>query len=94
MQYRCLRRLEAHSGVWLRYRNWFQAQALCYLGRPGVTPEAAAVALAHVARSAPAEALPLARVFAMLVLGALPLFLLLIASSFLQFWLATQWLPG
>ncbi len=45
-QYRWLRRVEASSGVWLRYRNWFQTQGLCYIRQPGVTPEAAAVALA------------------------------------------------
>jgi hypothetical protein len=28
------------------------------------------------------------------VLGALPLFLVLFAGGFLQFWLQTQWLPG
>jgi hypothetical protein len=28
------------------------------------------------------------------VLAALPLFLLLIACFFLQFWLPTQWIPG
>lgn len=90
-QYRWLRRLEASSGVWLRYRNWFQTHAVCYIRQPGVTREAAAVALPRVA---PAEAMPLARVFALVVLAALPLFLLLIAGYFLQYWLATQWLPG
>jgi hypothetical protein len=93
-QYRWLRRVEASSGVWLRYRDWFQTQGLCYIRQPGVTREAAAVALARFARGAPAEALPLARVFVLVVLGALPLFLLLIAGYFLQYWLATQWLPG
>jgi len=90
-QYRWLRRVEGSSGVWLRYRNWFQTQGLCYIRQPGVTLEAAAVALA---RFAPTEAMPLARVFALVVLGALPLFLVLIAGFFLQFWLATQWLTG
>jgi hypothetical protein len=96
-QYRWLRLVEANSGVWLRYRGWFHTQSLCYIRQPGVTPEAAAVALARfarVARVAPAEAMPLVRVFVIAVLGALPLFLLLIASFFLQFWLATQWLAG
>jgi hypothetical protein len=91
-QYRWLRRVEASSSVWLRYRDWFQPyQSLCYIRQPGVTLEAAAVALA---RFAPTEAMPLARVFALVVLGALPLFLALIAGFFLQFWLATQWLTG
>jgi hypothetical protein len=90
-QYRWLRRIEASSGVWLRYRNWFQTQALCYIRQPGVTPEAAAVALG---RFAPAEAMPLARAFAMVVLGVLPLVLVLCVGGFLQFWLQTQWLPG
>lgn len=90
-QYRWVRRVEASSGVWLRYRNWFQTQGLCYIRQPGVTPEAAAVALG---RFAPAEAVPLARAFAIVVLGALPLFLVVFAGGFLQFWLQTQWLPG
>ena len=90
-QYRWLRRVEGGSGVWLRYRNWFQTQGLCYIRQPGVTPEAAAVALG---RFAPAEAMPLARAFAFVVLGALPLILVLFAVGFLQFWLQTQWLPG
>ncbi|HET8905341.1 MAG TPA: hypothetical protein VFN11_00095 [Ktedonobacterales bacterium] len=90
-QYRWLRRVEASTGVWLRYRNWFQTQGLCYIRQPGVTPEAAAVALG---RFAPAEAMPLARAVAFVVLGALPLILVLFAGGFLQFWLQTQWLPG
>jgi hypothetical protein len=90
-QYRWLRRVEASSGVWLRYRSWFQTQGLCYIRQPGVTPEAAAVALA---RFAPAEAMPLTRAFAIVVLGALPLLLVVFAGGFLQFWLQTQWLPG
>jgi len=90
-QYRWVRRVEGSSGVWLRYRNWFQTQGLCYIRQPGVTPEAAAVALA---RFAPAERMPLTRAFAIVVLGALPFFLVLFAGGFLQFWLQTQWLPG
>jgi hypothetical protein len=90
-QYRWLRRVEASSGVWLRYRTWFQTQGLCYIRQPGVTPEAAAVALA---RFAPAERMPLARALAFFVLGALPLLLVVFAGGFLQFWLQTQWLPG
>jgi hypothetical protein len=89
--YRWLRRVEASTGVWLRYRNWFQTQGLCYIRQPGVTPEAAAVALG---RFAPAEAMPLVRAFAFVVLGALPLLLVVFAGGFLQFWLQTQWLPG
>ena len=76
---------------WLRYRDWFQTRGLCYIRQPGVMPEDAVAALA---RFAPAEAMPLARMFAIAVLGALPPFLLLTASFFLQNWLATQWLPG
>lgn len=90
-QYRWLRRVEASTGVWLRYRNWFQTQGLCYIRQPGVTPEAAAVALA---RFAPAKRMPLARAFAVVVLGALPLLLVVFTGGFLQFWLQTQWLPG
>lgn len=90
-QYRWLRRVEASTGVWLRYRNWFQTQGLCYIRQPGVTPEAAAVALA---RFAPAKRIPLARAVAFLVLGALPLVLVVSTGGFLQFWLQTQWLPG
>lgn len=91
VQYRWLRRVEASTGVWLRYRNWFQTQGLCYIRQPGVTLEAAAVALA---RFAPAERTPLARAVANVVLGALPIVLVLFAGGFLQFWLQTQWLPG
>ena len=90
-QYRWLRRVEASSGVWLRYRTWFDTQGLCYIRQPGVTPEAAAVALA---RFAPAERMPLVRAFAFVVLGGLPLMLVIFAGGFLQFWLQTQWLPG
>ena len=90
-QYRWLRRVEASTGVWLRYRNWFQTQGLCYIRQPGVTPEAAAVALA---RFAPAKRIPPARAVAFLVLGALPLVLVVSTGGFLQFWLQTQWLPG
>jgi hypothetical protein len=90
-QYRWLRRVEGSTGVWLRYRNWFQTQGLCYIRQPAVTPEAAAVALA---RFAPAKRMPLARAFAFVVLGALPLFLVVCAGGFLQFWLQTQWLLG
>jgi hypothetical protein len=91
VQYHWLRRVEASSGVWLRYRDWFHTQGLCYIRQPGVTPEAASAALA---RFAPAEAMPLARVFAVVVLAALPIFLLAIVGLFLHFWLTTQWLPG
>jgi len=90
-QYRWLRRVEASSGIWLRYRNWFATQGLCYIRQPEVTPEVASVALA---RFATAEAMPLARVCAMVVLGALPLILVLFAGAVLQFWLQTQWFPG
>jgi hypothetical protein len=89
--YRWLRRVEASSGVWLRYRNWFDTQGLCYIRQPGVALEAAAVARA---RFAPAERMPLARAFAIVVLGALPLILVIFSGGFLQFWLQTQWLPG
>jgi hypothetical protein len=90
-QYRWLRRIETSSGVWLRYRNWFAKQSLYFIRQPGVSPEAAAVALA---RFVPAERMPLARMFAIVMLEALPVYLLLIAGLFLQFWLQTQWLPG
>jgi hypothetical protein len=90
-QYRWLRQVEASSGVWLRYRNWFSTQGLCYIRQPGVTPEAAAVAFA---RFASAERMPLTRAFAIGMLGVLPLILVLIAGSLLQFWLQTQWLAG
>lgn len=90
-QYRWLRRVEASSGVWLLYRNWFATQSLGYIRQPGVTPGAAAAARA---RFAPAEAIPLAHVFSIAVLGGLPLFLLIMAGAILQFWLQTQWLPG
>ena len=90
-QYQWLRRVEAGSGVWLRYRGWFETPALFYIRRPEITPEAARAALA---RFAPAEAMPLARVFAIAVLAAMPLFVLLLAAIFLQFWLPTQWIPG
>jgi len=90
-QSRWLRRVEASSGVWLRYRDWFGFWGVCYIRQPGVTPEAAAAALT---RYAPSGRLPLARVYAMAVLRAFPLFLVLCAGAVLQFWLQTQWLPG
>jgi hypothetical protein len=89
-QYRWLRRVEASSGVWLRLRDWFAALALFYIRKPGVTHEAAQAALA---RFAPAEAMPLARVYAISVLAAIPLLLMFIVGLFLQFWLPAQWIP-
>ncbi len=90
-QYRLLRQAEASSGVWLRLRGWLYAQPLLYIRRPGVTPEAAATALAHFAS---AEAMPRARVLAISVLAAMPFFVLLLVAIFLQSWLPTQWVPG
>jgi hypothetical protein len=87
--YRWLRRAEASSGVWLRYRDILWAAPLYYVRRPGVTPEAAAAA---VTRFGPAGEAPLARTFAIFVLAMTPLVLLLSASIFLQGWLQFQWI--
>jgi hypothetical protein len=90
-QSRWLRRVEASSGVWLRYRDWFGVWGVCYIRQLGVTPEAAAAAFM---RYAPSGRLPLARVGAIAVLGTFPLVLVLFSGAVLQFWLQTQWLPG
>src|SRR5262249_33653083 len=81
--YRWLHRVEVSSGVWLRYRVSLWATPLSYVRRPGVTPEAAAVALR---RFAPVREVPLARVLALAVLATTPLVLLLSASIILQGW--------
>jgi len=88
--YRWLRRVEASSGIWLRVRSWFDPRAFVYIRPPDVTPEAAAAA---IARFAGAEAMPMARVYAIAVLAAKPFFLMIIVGFFLQFWLPTQWIP-
>jgi len=90
-QIRWLRRVEATSHVWLRYRDWSWPSPLCYVRQPGVTPEAAAAALA---RFSSAQAAPVAR---LVVIGALvmtPYVALVSASWALGAWLQLLWIPG
>jgi hypothetical protein len=87
--HRWLRRAEASSGVWLRYRDILWAAPLYYVRRPGVTPEAAAAALTRFGLAGGA---PLARTFAITVLAMTPLVLLQSASIYLQGWLRFQWI--
>ena len=70
-------------------RDILWATPLCYVRRPGVTPQAAAAALT---RFGPAGEAPLARTFAIFVLAMTPLALLLSASIYLQGWLQFQWI--
>jgi hypothetical protein len=85
-----LKRVQATSGIWFRYPNWVRMSPLCYLRQPGVTPEAAAVALARVSS---AHATPYARQFfygsLVVSLGMLPW----CAALILFAWLPYQWLP-
>lgn len=86
-----LRRVEATSRVWLRYRSWLDAARLYYVRQPGVTPEAAAGALARFSSARP---VPWARTFFISVLALTPYALLASASFALNGWLQLQWIPG
>jgi hypothetical protein len=90
-QFRWLRRVEATSHVWLRYRDWSWPSPLCYVRQPGVTPEAVAAALAPFS---PALAVPFARRFLINALAITPLVLLVSASFVLSAWLQLLWIPG
>jgi hypothetical protein len=90
-RFRWLRRVEVTSHVWLRYRDWFSMAPPYYVRQPGMTPEAAAAALA---RFSSAQTVPLAR---LVVIGALVItpYVLLASTSFvLSAWLQLQWIPG
>ena len=89
-QYRWLRRVEARSGVSLRYPDWFEGGILCYVRAPGVTHEAAAAALA---RFTPRHEVPVARLFAIAALAFILLLLVLGVGVFLSVWLQLQWIP-
>jgi hypothetical protein len=91
-----LRRVEASSHVWLRYRSWLTATPLYYVRQPGVTPEAAAAALARFssARHVPSVPVPWARTFFIGVLAMTPYMVLASASFALSGWLQLQWIPG
>jgi hypothetical protein len=88
---RWLRRIEATSHVWLRYRTWVSMAPLYYVRPPGVTPEVAAAALARFSST---RAVPFARRFFIGVLVMTPYGLLVSASFFLSAWLQLQWIPG
>jgi hypothetical protein len=88
--YRWLRRLEASTGIWLRYRDWRSRGPLYYVRQPGVTPEAARTALA---RYVPAETTVLARLVPVAVLALAPSVLMVSAAIFLDTWLQRQWIP-
>jgi hypothetical protein len=88
---RWLRRVEATSHVWLRYRDWFSMAPPYYVRQPGVTPEAAAAALA---RFSSAQAAPLARLVGIAGLVMTPYVVLASASWVLGAWLQLQWIPG
>jgi hypothetical protein len=88
---RRLRRIEAASGVWLRYRDWTSMPQLCYLRPPGVTPEAAAAALGRFSSS---SAVPFARRFFIGALVGSPYVVLASASLVVSAWLRLAWIPG
>ncbi len=90
-RFRWLHRAEATRHVWLRYRDWSWPSPLYYVRPPGVTPEAAAVALA---RFSSALAMPLARLVGIYALAGTPFVLLVSASFVLGAWLQFQWIPG
>jgi hypothetical protein len=88
-----LRRVEARGHVWLRYRSWLNGTPLYYVRQPGVTPEAAAAALARFS-SARRVPVPWARTFFIVVLASTPYVLLASVSFALSGWLQLQWIPG
>jgi hypothetical protein len=86
-----LHRLEGTSGVWFRYGGGMGWNTLYYVRKLGVTPEAAATALARVSSARP---VPYVRY---LFFGALvfsPWMVLWAAAWLLDTWLQYQWLPG
>ncbi len=89
--YRWFRRVEVSCGILLRSRNWGSTSPFYYVRRPGVSPEAAAEALA---RFGPGGRAPLARALLVWVLALTPLVLLGSGSMFLRAWLQLQWIPG
>jgi hypothetical protein len=91
VRFRWLRRVEATSRVWLRYRTWLSMTPLYYERQPGVTPEAAAATLV---RFSSALTVPLARLVAIAGLVMTPYVLLVSASFVLGAWLQLLWIPG
>jgi hypothetical protein len=86
-----LRRVEATSGVVFLYAESVRMKSLCYVRQPGVTSEAASLALARVSSN---RTIPLAR---QLFFGVLVMSLALVpcwAGMILNSWLPGQWLPG
>lgn len=83
--------VERHCGVWFRGRDILGSSVGTYIRRPGVTPEAAAVALQRYTRD---PRRPLARFVLIVALALLPAFLLLAGSLLLATWLSTQWIPA
>jgi hypothetical protein len=90
-RFRWLRRAEATSRLWLRYRDWSWPSPLYYVRPSGVTPEAAAAALVRLSS---VQAVPLARQVGIYALAMTPIVLLVSASFVLSAWLQLQWIPG
>jgi hypothetical protein len=86
-----LHRLEGTSGVWFRYGGGMGWNRLYYVRKLGVTPEAAATALARVSS---ARAVPSARYIFFGALVFSPWMVLWAAAWLLDTWLQYQWLPG
>jgi hypothetical protein len=88
-QYLRVRRVERRCGIWFRV-PFTLGDFTCYVRRPGVTPAAAAAALAPYTRD---SSRPVARGAFVAALFFLPFALVLIALSLLTTWLPTQWMP-
>jgi hypothetical protein len=90
-QYGWVRQVERRCGVWLRVPAGTLGSITGYVRRPGVTAEAAAAALARYTRGV---GRPVARRALVVLLVAVPFFLVLIALGLLSAWLPTQWIPA
>ncbi len=89
-QYLRVRRVERRCGIWFR-APFTLGDFTCYVRRPGVTPEAAAAALARYTRDMERPAACGAVVSALFFV---PFVLMLIALILLTIWLPTQWMPA
>jgi hypothetical protein len=90
-RFRWLRRAEATSHLWLRYRDWSWPSPLYYVRPSRVTPEAAAAALVRLSS---VRAVPLTRLVGIYALAITPIVLLVSASFVLSAWLQLQWVRG
>jgi hypothetical protein len=82
----------AEAGVWLRVRTSSGAGPICYVRRPGVTPEMATTALARLLPRE-SDAAPMARNCMIVLLALMPYMLAFSAGMFLTAWLRVEWIP-